>query len=154
MKVLSLAGWETSKALSMAVGDLKPPMVEVIPRENIVKGTLVIADEAAHYYAVPDHFEAHGTVCHSQGDHVIGEFHTSTIEGCFSVFKRGMNGIYQHRAKKHLHGYLAEFGFRYNHRVEPGIGATKRAEVALSGIVGRRLTYRGLSTGSLNAPSQ
>ena len=65
--------------------------------------------------------------------------HTNTIEGFFSIFKRGMKGIYQHCGEKHLHRYLAKFDFRYSHRK---IEEAQRAAEALKGITGKRLTYR------------
>ena len=71
-----------------------------------------------------------------------GSVHTNTAEGVFSVFKRGMVGVYQHCSEKHLHRYLAEFDFRYNNRVALGVNDGERAEQALRGIVGKRLTYR------------
>jgi hypothetical protein len=73
---------------------------------------------------------------------VRGEIHTNTIEGYFSIFKRGMRGIYQFCAKKHLHRYLAEFDFRYTHRQANGINDAARADQLLLGVVGRRLTYQ------------
>jgi hypothetical protein len=84
-------------------------------------------------------------VKHSAGEYVRGNVHTNTVEGVFSVFKRGMKGIYQHCAEKHLHRYLAEFDFRYNARVALGVNDEARAERALKGIVGKRLTYRTAS---------
>jgi len=73
----------------------------------------------------------------------MGEDHyTNTVEGFFSVFKRGMKGTYQHCAKRHLHRYLAEFDFRYNNRVALGVDDATRAQAALAGFQGRRLTYR------------
>ena len=69
-----------------------------------------------------------------------GKFwHTNTIEGYFSIFKRGINGVYQHVSEKHLKRYLAEFDFRYNERQ---ISDAARADLALRGIGGKRLTYR------------
>ena len=67
--------------------------------------------------------------------------HTNTIEGSFSIFKRGMKGIYQHCQKKHLHRYLAEFDFRYTHREATDFNDADRSVVAMKGIVGKRLTY-------------
>ena len=67
---------------------------------------------------------------------------TNTVENYFSVFKRGMRGVYQHCAEKHLHRYLAEFDFRYNNRASLGVADTTRAETLAAGIVGKRLTYR------------
>jgi len=68
--------------------------------------------------------------------------HTNTVEGFFSVFKRGMKGIYQHCKKKHLHRYLAEFDFRYNNRSALGFEDPERAEKLLQGVKGKRLIYQ------------
>ena len=68
--------------------------------------------------------------------------HTNTVEGYFSILKLGMRGIYQHCAEKHLHRYLAEYDFRYNHRVRLGFDDKARAVAALRGAEGKRLTYR------------
>ena len=68
---------------------------------------------------------------------------TNTVEGHYSIFKRGMKGIYQHCSEKHLHRYLAEFDFRYSNRVALGVDDPSRTVRALKGIVGKRLTYRG-----------
>jgi len=64
--------------------------------------------------------------------------HTNTIEGYFSIFKRGMKGVYQHCNEKYLKRYLAEFDFRYNEREELGVS---RTVAMLLGIKGKRLTY-------------
>lgn len=68
--------------------------------------------------------------------------HTNTVEGFYSVFKRGIRGVYQHCAKKHLHRYAAEFDFRYSDRAALGVDDTQRAMRALEGAIGKRLTYR------------
>jgi hypothetical protein len=64
------------------------------------------------------------------------------VEGFYSVFKRGMKGVYQHCGEQHLHRYIAEFDFRYNNRIRLGVDDVERAENALKGIVGKRITYR------------
>jgi hypothetical protein len=84
----------------------------------------------------------HESVDHSKGEYVRGDVHTNTLEGFFSVFKRGLIGVYQHFDKKHLSRYLAEFDFRQNTREKLGITDTMRAEIALLGVVGKRLTYQ------------
>jgi hypothetical protein len=84
-------------------------------------------------------------VKHSQGEYVSLKnpvIHTNTIEGFFSIFKRGMKGVYQHCSKHHLHRYLAEFDFRYNFRVKNSYDDSERALVLMKGVVGRRLTYK------------
>lgn len=85
---------------------------------------------------------SHETVTHSSGEYVRGDVHTGSVEGYFSVFKRGMKGIYQHCKERHLRRYLAEFDFRHNNRVAVGVNDAMRADAALMGIVGKRLTYR------------
>jgi hypothetical protein len=73
---------------------------------------------------------------------VRGDAHTNTVEGFFSVFKRGMKGIYQHCGKQHLQRYLAEFDFRYSNRARLGVDDQKRAHRSIKGAEGKRLTYR------------
>jgi hypothetical protein len=76
---------------------------------------------------------------------VRGHAHTNTIEGVFSIFKRGMTGVYQHCGEQHLRRYLAEFDFRYNNRAALGVDDAARVTRALGGIVGKRLMYRDSS---------
>lgn len=71
--------------------------------------------------------------------------HTNTLEGVFSVLKRGLVGTYQHIGKKHLNRYLAEFNYRQNTRTALGVDDVARAKTAIRGMVGKRLTYRDLS---------
>jgi hypothetical protein len=113
---------------------------------------------AATYYSKLGGFAGHGTVAHSHGEYVrynVGPvvIHTNSVEGFFSIFKRGMKGIYQHCSEKHLHRYLAEFEFRYSNRIKLGVDDQERAARALAGVKGKRLTYRttrgeGPATGS------
>ena len=87
-------------------------------------------------------FASHEYVNHSKGEYVRGDVYTNVVEGSFSIFKRGMKGIYQHCGEQHLHRYLAEFDFRYSNRAKLGITDAVRADEALKGIGGKRLTYR------------
>ena len=90
-------------------------------------------------------FAAHRWVNHSKEEYVSRfdpTVHTNTVEGFYSIFKRGMRGVYQHCSPKHLHRYVAEFDFRYSERAALGVDDTMRAEKALMGVVGKRLTYR------------
>jgi hypothetical protein len=89
-----------------------------------------------------ERFASHETVKHSAKEYARGDVHTNTIEGAFSIFKRGMRGIYQHCAEKHLHRYLAEFDFRYNHRAGLGHFDIDRTKAAIKGAEGKRLTFR------------
>ncbi len=113
-----------------------------IIRANIAKETAIMTDEAGQYGKLGDHFASHDFTVHSAKEYVRGEVHTNTVEGYYSIFKRGMKGVYQHCAEKHLHRYVAKFDFRYNHRVKLGVDDAARTEAALRGIVGKRLTYR------------
>jgi transposase-like protein len=116
--------------------------IEAIVRANVSREAALMTDESALYAEVGGEFASHETVCHSAGEYVRGDVHTNTMDGYWGLFKRGMRGIYQHCAEKHLHRYLAEFDFRYNNRVRLGVGDVERATLALKGIEGRRLTYR------------
>ena len=116
--------------------------VHRIMSENIKRETRVHTDESRLYNLAPWRFAKHETVKHSADEYVRGDVTTNSVEGYFSIFKRGMKGVYQHCSEKHLHRYLAEFDFRYNNRSAAGIEDSARAEVALRGIVGKRLTYR------------
>ncbi len=100
-----------------------------------------MTDEGRQYTEVGAEFASHETVNHSQEEYVRGDAHTNTVEGYYSVFKRGMKGIYQHCAEKHLHRYLAEFDFRYSNRSALGVEDEERADRALRGAKGKRLTY-------------
>ena len=105
--------------------------------------TRFMSDESAIYAGIGWNFAGgHTFVTHSAGEYVKGETHTNTIEGYFSILKRGIYGVYQHVSEAHLHRYLNEFDFRYSNRVKLGFDDTARMEKALAGIVGRRLTYR------------
>lgn len=140
-KVLSLVDRETGQVRSMVVDDLKLSTLIPILRENIEIGTKVMTDEAGQYRNLDREFP-HEFVSHGKGEYGRGPIHTNTIEGFFSIFKRGMKGVYQHCSKEHLHRYLAEYDFRYSNRSALGVEDEDRAERALRGIVGRRLTYR------------
>ena len=116
--------------------------VTKIVTDNVERETYLHTDESRLYGDADQLFAEHHTVKHSVGEYVRGSVHTNTVEGVFSVFKRGMVGVYQHCSEKHLHRYLAEFDFRYNARRALGVNDVARAERALKGIVGKRLTYR------------
>jgi transposase-like protein len=109
---------------------------------NVSRKSDLHTDEANIYIELGKEFSAHRTVIHSQDEYVRGTVHTNTVEAVWSVFKRGMKGIYQHCGEAHLHRYLAEFDFRYNRRAKLGITDTMRAMDAIKGAAGRRLMYR------------
>jgi len=87
-------------------------------------------------------FARHEMVNHSAGEYGRGNAGTNTVEGFFSIFKRGMVGVYQHCGEQHLHRYLAEFDFRYSNRIKLGVDDTERTRRAIKGADGKRLTYR------------
>jgi transposase-like protein len=118
---------------------------------NLKRESTMMTDEGTYYREVGREFARHDTVNHKQDEYVRGDAHTNTAEGFFSIFKRGMMGVYQHCKEKHLHRYLAEFDFRYSNRVRLGVDDAERTKRALKGIVGKRLTYR--RTGSTDAIS-
>lgn len=129
-------------ARSFHVDGTKASDLLPIIRANVKPGTSVMTDEAGQYAHLVRDFPSHAVVRHTKGEYGRGPVHTNTVEGFYSVFKRGMKGVYQHCAEKHLHRYVAEFDFRYNNRVRLGISDVRRTETALHGIVGKRLTYR------------
>jgi transposase-like protein len=116
--------------------------VAPILAENIEREAKVVTDEAGQYQGLWFDYPHHETVNHKAEEWVRGDAHTNTVESYFALFKRGMKGVYQHCSEKHLHRYLAEFDFRYSNRVKLGVDDELRAERALRGIKGRRLTYR------------
>ncbi len=127
--------------------------VDVLPivEANIARESHVMTDEANQYAELRHDFAKHDAVDHGREefgytDHRTGvKINTNTVEGYYSIFKRGMKGVYQHCAEKHLHRYLAEFDFRYSNRVKLGVNDVSRAERALKGIVGKRLTYQTIN---------
>lgn len=145
MKVLALIDRDTGKARTMVVDAVTAATVMPIVKANVAKEAVVMTDESTIYRSVPKHFAAHGTTNHSAGQYVdyeLPEVHSNTVEGYFSIFKRGMKGVYQHCGEQHLHRYLAEFEFRYNNREALGCNDADRTRAALLGVVGKRLIYR------------
>ena len=119
-------------------------LAEVVPivRTNVRRESRLMSDEARQYVGIGQEFAEHGAVNHGEYEWGRGDIHTNTVEGYYSIFKRGMKGVYQHCSEKHLHRYLAEFDFRYSNRVALGVDDKGRADRALKGIAGKRLTYR------------
>ena len=101
-----------------------------------------MTDKARQYVNIGKEFAEHGSVEHEAFEWKRGDWHTNTVEGYYSIFKRGIKGVYQHCSEKHLHRYLAEFDFRYSNRVALGVNDDARTGRALKGVVGKRLTYR------------
>ena len=128
------------KVRTFKVGKATKNIAQALLFTNVDRKSLLYTDESNLY--ARDHGMKRKSVNHSKGKYVDGDVHTNTIEGVFSVFKRGMIGTYQHCGEQHLQRYLAEFDFRYSTRTAMGIDDTGRADLALKGITGKRLTYR------------
>jgi transposase-like protein len=134
------------KSRMFHLNDANAATVRDVLVRNVSRDTVLYTDESRLYTVTGTEFAAHGTVKHSakeyarrEGDVVV---HSNTIEGVFSVFKRGMIGVYQHCGEAHLHRYLAEFDFRYNRRTALKVTDTERTNQLLAMIEGKRLTYR------------
>ncbi len=141
MKVVALVErGGTARAFHME--DLNKTTVKAVLDTHVASESTLMTDEARVYITPGASFARHERVAHAKGEYVRDDAHTNTVEGYFSIFKRGMIGTYHHCAEKHLHRYLAEFDFRYNARSALGVEDMARAARAVKGITGKRLTYR------------
>lgn len=133
-------------ARTFHVAEANLETVARILRENVDPRSKLHTDGHTMYRRLGKEFSEHKFVDHSRDEYVRyeegGVVHNNSAESYFSVFKRGMKGVYQHCAEKHLHRYLAEFDFRHNNRVALGVGDEARAENLINQVVGKRLTYR------------
>lgn len=136
------------RARSVKVGSLKGHELKKVVMKNADRCSKLATDEARRYGDIGIEFAEHLMVNHSISEYARGEATTNTVEGYFSIFKRGMKGIYQHCGEQHLHRYLAEFDFRYSNRAGLGVDDAARATKALKGIEGKRLTYRRIGEAS------
>jgi transposase-like protein len=141
MTVLGLIDRNTGRSRFFHV-DKGGAQIQSIVMENLSREARLMTDEHTMYKKIGREFAEHSAVHHYNKEYVRGDVTTNTIEGAFSIFKRGMRGVYQHCAEKHLHRYLAEFEFRYSHRAATGSNDADRADAMLRGIVGKRLTYQ------------
>lgn len=133
-----------AKVRSRHVADVTGKTLRDAMIKQIDKASYLMTDEAPVYGKIGKTFAGHGTVNHSAEEYVRAYFwHTNTVEGYFSILKRGITGVYHHVSKEHLHRYLVEFDFRYNERSALGVSDAERAAKALKGIEGKRLTYGG-----------
>lgn len=148
--VLALLDRDTGQMRSFTFDKYTKAEVHPIIRANISREARLMTDEHTMYQRIGKEFAEHGTTLHKAKQYVDPKdrtIHSNTVEGAFSIFKRGMKGVYQHCGEQHLHRYLAEFEFRYNNREKLGFNDTDRTGNALRGIVGKRLTYGGPVTG-------
>ena len=144
-KVLSLVDRNTRQARSIVVDDLKSDTLFPLLMNNMAREAHLLTDDARYHERAGRFFASHRTTNHRLGEYVDPTDrtnHTNTVEGFFSVFKRGMKGVYQHCGHNHLNRYVTEFDFRYNNRKALGINDFQRAETLLLGVRGKRLTYQ------------
>jgi hypothetical protein len=145
MAVLGLIDRESGRCRMFHVEKAAGSLIQPIVLANLSREARLMTDEATMYRRIGREFAEHSAVHHYNKEYVRGDITTNSIEGAFSIFKRGMRGVYQHCGEKHLHRYLAEFEFRYSHREATGCNDEDRANKLLSGIVGKRLTYQTTS---------
>ncbi|MGD0531182.1 MAG: IS1595 family transposase [Methyloceanibacter sp.] len=138
-KIMSLVE-RGGRVRSVHVNALTICTVRAVLGRNALRQSDLMTGESRIYKQIGREFASHESVNHSIFEWGHGIVHTNTIEGYFALFKRGMRGIYQHCSEAHLHRYLVEFDFRYNHRK---ISDAQRATEEVRGIEGKRLTYRG-----------
>jgi transposase-like protein len=139
--VLSLVERD-GRVRSFHVSNVTAQTLKPIIVANVDKASYLMTDESPVYWSIGREFAGHGAVNHSAQEYVRGAFwHTNTTENYFSIFKRGIYGCYFHVSEEHLHRYAAEFDFRHNNRIALGIDDVTRADRALVGAKGKRLTY-------------
>jgi transposase-like protein len=142
MAVLGLVDRDSGQCRLFHVDKASGANIQPIVLENLSREARLMTDQAMLYRRIGREFAEHSSVDHEANEYVRGDITTNSIEGAFSIFKRGMRGVYQHCAEKHLHRYLAEFEFRYSNREATGSNDEDRADAMLRGIVGKRLTYQ------------
>jgi transposase-like protein len=132
----------SGKARSHHVANISGKTLRPILTAHVSRKSTLMTDTAGGYMGAGKEFDRHEMVDHGIGEYVRGDAHSNTVEGYFSVLKRGINGVYHHVSEAHLKRYLAEFDFRYNNRMSLGVTDGERTANALKGIEGKRLTYR------------
>ena len=143
MRIVSLLDKNTGKTRSIYAPTIGAGEVSRIVLDNVERESHLVTDESRYYWRVGKQFAGHTKVFHGAGNYVKDGRTTNDIEGFFSIFKRGMRGVYQHCSEKHLHRYLAEFDFRYSNRAGNGFDDVLRSVEAMKGISGKRLMYKG-----------
>jgi transposase-like protein len=139
---------------SFHIPDVTANSLRAVVGRHAHRDSRFITDERPAYTGIGWNFAAHETIAHSAKEYVRGDVYTNTVEGYFSILKRGIYGVYQHVSEAHLHRYLSEFDFRYSNRIRLGIDDVQRAERALVGAKGKRLTYRTTAGGRAENQAQ
>lgn len=130
------------RARSFHVANVTGKTLRPIIVANVDRKSALMTDDAGQYRPIGKEFASHETVNHGIEEYVRGNAHSNTVEGFFSILKRGINGVYHHVSEAHLSRYLAEFDFRYSNRSGLGVSDTMRTDEALRMIAGKRLMYR------------
>jgi ISXO2-like transposase domain len=146
------------RARSVQAQDITARTLRAAVLSNVDTKSALMTDQLRAYRNIGKRFASHDTVNHGDEEYVRKlddgtKAHTNTVEGYYSVFKRGMIGIYQHCNERHLHRYAAEFDFRYSNRAALGCDDEERTERAIRGIVGKRLTYRTTRSQAAQVPA-
>lgn len=123
---------------SFHVQSVNGATLKPILKAQVEQKTRIMTDEHGAYSGLKTHFEDHQVVKHSRKEYARGDVYTNTAENFFSILKRGLIGTFHHVGSQHLHRYIGEFDFRYNHR---NISDLERTEKALTQIAGKRLLY-------------
>jgi len=141
--VVALVEPATGKARAFAVKSATAEKVGKILYTNVRRKAVLVTDESRLYDFSGTQYSEHQTVLHTASKYVNKDgYTTNNVENLFGVFKKGMVGVYHFCGEQHLQRYLNEFAFRYSNRSGLGVNDTMRAELALKGIEGKRLTYR------------
>jgi len=130
------------RARSVKVDNMTAETVSNIIARNVRQDSRLMTDESSVYRGIGRKMGSHETVHHKRKEYARGDVTTNTVEGYFSIFKRGMKGVYQHCSERHLQRYLSEFDFRYSNRAALDIDDGERTALAIKGAEGKRLTYR------------
>lgn len=144
MKIVSLVERDGSKR-SFHVANVTADTAQYILRNNVHQSAHVMTDESNVYKRIGKNFAIHSTVNHSANEYARGTVTTNTVESSFALLKRGLHGTFHSVSEKHLQRYCTEFDFRWNTRQSQGWNDSMRADLALKGITGKRLTYRRIS---------
>jgi transposase-like protein len=135
------------RARSFHVENLDADTIRKTLGANVILDSRLHTDEAMHYRVPGRAFAKHEAVNHSAEEYARGDVTTNSVEGYFSIFKRGMKGVYHHCGEQHLQRYLDEFDFRYSNRSALGVEDAERCRKIIQGIAGKRLTYRRTTGG-------
>ena len=124
------------------VADVTAKTVRNVLVTQASRKSKLMTDRAALYDAMGREFASHDAVDHSAGEYVRGKAHVNTAESFFANLKRQIFGQHHAVSEQHLQRYVNEAAFKWNNRSSLGIADAERANNALKGIGGKRLTYR------------